>query len=331
MSLNMDKFLLFVSDKIPIDYYMQVGIHLGVDFNKIKIIEREQPCSSKMITILQYSLSKSESKTEFIESLKKSLSICKCNSVLRSIGIYLERTDIFTSNVAKSLPLKSNQAEDTESLLNIIKGLEPALKKNNERSNSKQYLVAVEIFSGNLPTTETCIDDLPYVIALFSKIPENSVIKWQGCPSVSVLRTAYETYLTELECVQQELQALDKCGICINAVLGSTFEKVSKIIETFYKVKIGDIFRESLCLDDLSQKENNLVCIIYHLLTRCGKNLSFIMRKDFMPKPPAYLIFNTKTLPIGVVREEHLSIVQNTITSDESCNISDDMHYTCPF
>ena len=224
------------------------------------------------------------------------------------------------------------------------------MEKISSLINKKTDIVSVEIFSEKLSPSKISCAELPYLIALYSGVPLNTVLSWPGCPSSNVLQISYDTYNLELGLVQQELKTLDECGLFVSSTLPDSFINVKRILAKYYSVmdikletlNLKDLDKrdiklvhDALNLKDLDKRDINSLVIVYHLLMRYGINTTFVMRKDRIPNPPAYLLYtNVKTVPIGVVKIDHIKTVEHVICNyllcpDESFNFI--AEYTCPF
>lgn len=319
----MDHLLSLVATSLRKSDLLRVGAELGLSHVKASnIVQENRFTYDGAFSILRIASQNFPTETDFLNEL------IKCFNNIGRIDILNATNSLILEIKSFAPPIEQTfNSLITSSLMEKISSLLP-INKKMERSSI--FIVSVEIFSEDLPHTKISCDDLPYLIALYSGIPLNSVLGWPGCPSPSVLQSSYDTYNIELELCQKELKLLDECGLFIAATLPDSFINVRRILAKYYSLINLILDHDKLNLKDLAKRDINALVILYHLLMRCGSNTSFIMRKDHNPKPPAYLIYNITNIPIGVVKKDHINIIKDVIRTDESC-ITEQVLYPCPF
>lgn len=204
-----------------------------------------------------------------------------------------------------------------------VGGIRP-VSTTNERSNNPVYKVSVTIYQNDLPTIKTGQAELPYVMAIYKGIPKHHVLKWPGCPAACILDKSFTIYKAEVESAKRVLKAIGSGGLDVRS--DCNILKALLVLEE-HDARINI---ESVCLDDMSPADANWLSMMFHLIFY-GANTSFVIRKDFNPKPSSYLLYNVRKARSDVILDAHRSIVGDFVGEDESQLPQEKHEYACPF
>lgn len=186
------------------------------------------------------------------------------------------------------------------------------IETTNERSSLPVYKVSVNVYSGELPKSRVGLNDLPYVIALSRGISRQSVQSWSGCPSDPILTSVYETYKNELKSTMVFMDKLDRCAVDMSSRPTQAMDRAMKSNSNASLHLVSNRYDPSMA----SEYEKKAIAITLHLMTY-GNDFTLTIRKDFEPKPSAYLIYNARTMS-SVIRPKDVPIVYSIINTDES-------------
>lgn len=227
------------------------------------------------------------------------------------------------SELEKDPPTRSEKGI-FESLALAIARARP-VKTISVRSNDPVYKVSVNMYSEPLPKSRVGIYDLPYTMALYKGTPKDSVTRWPGCPTGLALDKAYETYEAEVTSAMHLLNSLVGGSLEIESRPVADMKNALMVLEKAPRVCL-DRFNPSL----ISENEKKRLAMTLHLIT-FGRDMKIMVRRDFPPKPSAYLFYNPYH-PDRIVKEKDRQIVFEIIGKDES-NIdgSETPIVPCPF
>jgi hypothetical protein len=215
-----------------------------------------------------------------------------------------------------------------------VSKLAPVMKKC-ERSNNLKPKVAVESFLETFPTTQLGLSELPYLVALKLGYDIRDVCQFDDtAPSQRQLEASLQVYDEELATIEEFLKLVDeKGGFEFNYELhnptgnSSILYKISKLVDIYPRNKIQFSRYSESQINRLDKAKVKLLIMLH--MFRLGTNRSFVVRRDFEPRPSAYLIHNlTQDSPI--ILQEHKTIVRGEISEDE-CQIVQRRTMACPW
>lgn len=221
-----------------------------------------------------------------------------------------------------------NQSYIFDSMIENINSLRP-IEYFHQRSTNPTYKVSVNKFNDAKPKSKVMMTELPYVMGLYLGKPLEKVIRWPSCPSKIALGAAYAIYHQELEEVETLLSSLTNSSFDFQ----TTFRDGDEIVQKIQKIlqQPINVYVENYQPTEISVDDKKILLMRLHF-TIFGSDYKFMVRKDFKPKPSAYLMFNMTPFSV-VIRQTDRHIITKFLNDDESNdgNEIDELDMECPF
>jgi hypothetical protein len=231
--------------------------------------------------------------------------------------------------VSLNLPPIKKKVIFFEPLTEAVSKMRP-LETPSVRGNNVAYKTAIDIYPDDLPKTQVGMNELPFVAALALGYSKDTVTGWKYCPAVLALDAAYEIYISEINTVENFLLALDGGGMEMltnTAALG-----IVSVMQMLKQPAWVQMTKFKIC--EFSETNKRRLAVHLHAIV-IGSPLSFILRKDWDAKPPAYLCYGAaqqcKRTPI-ILRETDRSLIDGILQQDETNHdTSLNSKTSCPF
>lgn len=336
------RLLMNVAKKLSPNDISFLGIELGLEHYRIKQIKHDNRESAmQALEVLNIARQMYPGRNFISDVLIPALNTCSLGDISSELRNPNSTDVAATTGVAVEAAVISRE----KGLLHYLNILKPA-QKEDSRSNAKRYIVGVDIYSDEIPRSQLGVNELPYLYALLSDHPMVKVTAWKDCPPKETLNKSFQVLKKEIQLVERILSYLDNCGLHLKSSLSLGFERVFKVIYKLwdpFPVKLVDnimcLFPEELVCENLKLKtlsgtDQIFLKMIIHLYLFFGTNVQFVFRKDFHPKPSAYLLFGKFVPHISpIVLEKDKKIVGEALGYDENCyqTVADDTAGDCPF